>query len=632
MPEWAAAILEWIRVNPHLAGITIGIVAFLEGLAVVGIIVPGIVILFGFGTLVGLQVLELATVWAWCSGGAIAGDAVSFWLGRHFKDRLPDMWPFSRYPDLLSNGEAFFRRHGLKSVIIGRFVGPIRPIIPVVAGMLNMPLKIYIPANLGAGVAWAPAYLLPGVVFGASIELAQAVAWRLALVLIVIAALVWLVSVVMRGAYLLLAPRAERMLAGALIWGRNHPRLGGLTANLVDPRRPESVSLLALALLLVAATVTGLWALVTLHRANPEVDETVSAAIGALRSPWADQFMVLLNGLGSPLVLGAASLALFFWLCLRRRWLAAAHLAVAVAFGVLLAFVTTVVLGALTGSAGPAGFLSGQVVVTVSVLGFVALLLTHQLPNRNRWWPYLAAAVVVGLVGLTRIYLGALDAGELVLGISVGLVWVTALGIAYRRRRRRPFLLYPAAAIFWLAMAGALLVDYRLLADRVLDSAFPPAQPTSVTLGELNRFAEEAAEEEAVSYYVVGETQPLLDSLAGDGWETPAAADWRMPVAMLQPEPKAATLPLLPATLGNYEAAAERSRLLPDGAQQVLRIWPTNLQLEGTSEPVWAVRSGRFELDRVAFFFHFWRPAAPAPLTAVPDGYLRRERVLLESD
>jgi hypothetical protein len=56
----------------------------------------------------------------------------------HNKERLLEIWPFSRYPELLNKGTAFFHHYGGKSVLFRRFVGPVHPIIPVVAGIMGM--------------------------------------------------------------------------------------------------------------------------------------------------------------------------------------------------------------------------------------------------------------------------------------------------------------------------------------------------------------------------------------------------------------------------------------------------------------------------------------------------------------
>ena len=166
--EWIDAILEWIRAHPGAAGLTIAAVAFLEGLALIGILIPGIIILFGFGALVGLGILDLATVWFWCSVGAILGDGVSYWLGHHFKGHLRDIWPFTRFGDLLTQGEEFFRRHGLKCVVIGRFIGPIRGFVPFVAGCARMSPRAFIGYGIISAILWGLAYPGLGYVAGVS--------------------------------------------------------------------------------------------------------------------------------------------------------------------------------------------------------------------------------------------------------------------------------------------------------------------------------------------------------------------------------------------------------------------------------------------------------------------------------
>ncbi|MCU7854834.1 MAG: DedA family protein, partial [Candidatus Thiodiazotropha sp. (ex Lucinoma borealis)] len=179
MGEFFTPLLAWIGENPFWAGIAVFIVAFSESVALFGLLIPGVVMMFGFGALIATGTLNFWPVFWWSVTGAVAGDGLSFWLGRHFKEKLKDFWPFSRYPATLNRGIAFFERYGGKSVAIGRFFGPVRAIIPLVAGMLGMsPLRFLI-ANVASALVWAPAYLLPGIVFGASLELASEVAFRL---------------------------------------------------------------------------------------------------------------------------------------------------------------------------------------------------------------------------------------------------------------------------------------------------------------------------------------------------------------------------------------------------------------------------------------------------------------------
>ena len=87
-----------------------------------------------------------------------------------FRSDIARAWPFRTHPEWIANGEVFFARHGVWGVALGRFVGPIRPVIPLVAGILSMPARDFFLINLASGLVWAPLYVLPGFMLGAAIE------------------------------------------------------------------------------------------------------------------------------------------------------------------------------------------------------------------------------------------------------------------------------------------------------------------------------------------------------------------------------------------------------------------------------------------------------------------------------
>ena len=73
---------------------------------------------------------------AWSQAlGAMAGDGLSYWIGRRWGHGLRVVWPFSKYPQLLDRGENLFRRNAVKSILIARYVGAIRPFVPAIAGI-----------------------------------------------------------------------------------------------------------------------------------------------------------------------------------------------------------------------------------------------------------------------------------------------------------------------------------------------------------------------------------------------------------------------------------------------------------------------------------------------------------------
>lgn len=155
-------LLDWITNNPSWAGLGIFLLSASESLAVIGLFIPAAPLMIAIGGLVGAGALDLTSTMIWAILGAIAGDFASYILGFYFKERLNNMWPFSRHPNWLQKGKNFFIQHGGKSIVFGRFVGPVRPFVPVVAGMLSMPPRLFIITNVISALLWAPVYILPG--------------------------------------------------------------------------------------------------------------------------------------------------------------------------------------------------------------------------------------------------------------------------------------------------------------------------------------------------------------------------------------------------------------------------------------------------------------------------------------
>lgn len=108
-------LLAFITQHPGLAYGAIFIISLSESLTLVGLLVPGTVIMFGIGAVVATGSLGLFPVLILAMTGAVAGDGISYWLGHHYKERLVNIWPFSRYPGMLNKGEAFFIAMGARA-------------------------------------------------------------------------------------------------------------------------------------------------------------------------------------------------------------------------------------------------------------------------------------------------------------------------------------------------------------------------------------------------------------------------------------------------------------------------------------------------------------------------------------
>lgn len=154
---------EFIRAHQIWAAPLVFILAFGESLAFVSLLLPATVLLLALGALIGESGIPFLPIWIAAISGAFFGDWVSYWFGFHYKERVGKIWPLSRQPKLLVRGRIFFERWGVLGVFIGRFFGPLRAVVPLIAGICEMPMQQFQWTNFGSAVVWGTAILAPGV-------------------------------------------------------------------------------------------------------------------------------------------------------------------------------------------------------------------------------------------------------------------------------------------------------------------------------------------------------------------------------------------------------------------------------------------------------------------------------------
>lgn len=171
MSEWFATLSHWLEANPEWLGLAIFLAACLECLAVAGILIPGTVLLFTLGVLAGSGALGLSETLLLAYAGGLLGDAISYGLGRRFHQGIRGLPVLRDHPEWLGGAEHYFKRYGVVSLLVGRYIGPLRPMLPLVAGMLDMPFIRFALVSMLAAAGWAIAYILPGWATGAAIRL-----------------------------------------------------------------------------------------------------------------------------------------------------------------------------------------------------------------------------------------------------------------------------------------------------------------------------------------------------------------------------------------------------------------------------------------------------------------------------
>lgn len=606
MSQIAPAFTAFVEQHANLAAVLVFLLAASESLVVVGAFIPGTAILLGLSAMIGMGHLPLWPVLIAATLGAIAGDAFSWWVGHRWRDRIAGIWPLSRYPRLIADGQRFFERHGGKSILIARFTPGVRAIVPVVAGASGMPARRFLAANIGSALVWAPAHVLPGALAGLGLGLAGHVSARLlvlalGLIVAVVASLV-LLRLLLRW----LLPRADGLRARTAARLRTLPATSWRRAALAvlspdDDLRP--LILLGLPLVLVALALAGLAEEVADRAGLARADAALSRAVTGLRSEPGDEAMAFVTNLGDAPVIIAAAAAAVLWLLIRRRW----HLAagVAVAMGLSTAFATAMKLAfaiprptALYEGAQVFGFPSGHATGAAALFGLLIWFSWRGLPQR--WGMRLTGllAALIALIAASRIYLAAHWPSDVAGGLLLGAGLTLIFALAFRRTDPRPVAggtLGAALAVF----AGFGIWHAAATLPEALARYAPVAAPVQV-IPHADWLAGGWATLPARRIDLLGETEePFVLQWAGDPAALQAqlaAEGWRAPPplssalgTLLSSASGPEALPVLPRLNDGAWPVLTLIRPAEDGAsREVLRVFASGHAVEavGMTRPI----------------------------------------------
>lgn len=162
MDSLLQAVGDFIARNHMWAGVILGLITFVESLAVIGAFVPATGLLVAAGGLIAAGVLDPANVIIGCIIGAVLGDAVSYWAGRRLGIRFLQRPMFKPHRRRIAWTRLYCRRYGVLSIFVGRFFGPLRAFVPLTLGMLRMRQRAFQFGNVTSGIVWVLAMLAPG--------------------------------------------------------------------------------------------------------------------------------------------------------------------------------------------------------------------------------------------------------------------------------------------------------------------------------------------------------------------------------------------------------------------------------------------------------------------------------------
>lgn len=491
--------------------------------------------------------------------------------------------------------------------------------------MMDMPAGRFFLINVLSALLWAPAYILPGVVFSSSLSVATEVAGRLAVMMVLLLAVLFVTGWLMRRLFWLLQPRANPIISSILAWSHRHPWFGGVAGALLDPAHPEARGLAILSSVLFAAVTVSvlLFAAIQESQLLGNLDLLVFNALQELRTPWVDQVMVLVTWFGGLQAIGALLLAVAGWLGWQRQWRALIHLlTVAVCTEVMV-----LVLKAMTAIERPVpvyqganafSFPSGHTAMSAAVYGMLAIIIAGMLPVARRWLVYGVAAMVAVLVGFSRLYLGVHWLSDVLGGFVLGVAWAALVGIGYRRHLQPSSGQLPhrtTTARGYVAVVGGAVLVAGFWGTVWLDQEMKRYAPVRAVQqlnaekwwrdawAELPSYRADfrSLHNHPLTVQWAGSVAELRDLLEQSGWRVPPPPDAAHMLQLLASQIEVEKIPVLPQVNDGRHEVLKLVRATGSADQLlVLRLWPTDIVLVPGGIPLWLGNVSYLHFSRVA--------------------------------
>lgn len=439
--------------------IAIFIVAAVESVAVLGLILPGTIMMFGVALRAGQIDMNIYLMLACGALGATVGDSISYWLGKTQCERIPRLWPFNRHPSWLARGQMFFNKHGGRSILIGRFVGPVRPLIPMIAGMMRMPQSRFLLVNIISAIGWAPLYLLPGYCAGQNAHFSGAASiWIGSLIAVFLVGgflLSWGRSILAPGArfYYALERRMRAPSYRRRFWNALSSPFDGFPLG--------AIVLLAVSLSCLVAWTFVVWKALPLPLGIDTITRDLFADFAKL--PYTTTAAKVASMIGDGPGLIALSLPWVLWWLWRRHYAIALHWAA----GMLSVPLFNWGLKHLLDRPRPSNLLHSYSYPSSHTSGatiFCCLMATYlmaHLPTRLRSLCFWTALTLAMAMGLSRLVYGVHWLSDVIGGALLGLTLHAIINISYHAFSRKDISWQGA----WFPVLGmAVLLALRMVA------------------------------------------------------------------------------------------------------------------------------------------------------------------------
>ena len=598
---------RYLQAKPYMGILFAFLIAFTESLPLVGTVIPGSLTMSIIGVLAGRGIISLEATLLWATLGALAGDSVGFFVGKYYNEHLRFIRSFKKYLKWLTLGEAFFHKHGGKSILIGRFVGPVRSSVPLIAGLLKMSWVHFFVAAIPSAILWAVAYLLPGVLIGTvSLELPRHVTTEFILIGLGVIVFLWLLFWAAQQFFTLVILTINNWIDQLWRWLYLHHSSRFFFRAITNRRNPTDHHQLSMTILAFLSLLSFLGLSILAITIGPltNFNEPLFYFLQSTRLPHIDKFFALITMLGNAKVVLGISLLLIIALGMKKHWRAAFHLALVT----LTSAAGVYFFKWLVYSPRPRGFLtvdpsssfpSGHAGLSLAIFGFIAFLTAQQLSKKWRWIPYTTASILIVLISYSRLYLGAHWLQDVLGSLFLGFVILLSIIVSYRRYPSKPFgnlkwlvFLVVTLVLPWAVMSKAklhtVLYRYALLWPvREISSKDWWQHPTGyVPIYRWNRFGH------PVQPFNIQWTAPLNDlqqTLEHYGWESiHTKTDIQTAFGRFASYKPERHFPFFPWLYRGKPPVLFMIKHLPHATTIIeLRLWESGIRFEDNALPLW---------------------------------------------
>ena len=419
------------------------LISFGESLAFVGLLIPGslIVILFGIFASQGLfKITDL--IWFIAIGG-ILGDIFSYYLGK----KGTKIFRFIKKHHL-EKAENFINKYGNKSILLGRFVGPLRPIIPFTCGILKMETRKFIYWSIFSTFAWAISHLFLGYLIGKSLGDVEIWSTRLATLLlylgifiVAIYLLKWLIikkgkqffallkSILISFKQALVAnPDIKRII-------EKYPRFFNFLGKRLTRQNFYGLPLTILTIIFIYALFYFLGIIEDILTTDTiaQADIRLENLLYTFRHPLIAKFFLWVSLFGKWQIVASLAVIFLIILWLRKKWIYIIPFLLTLGGSTLSDFLGKFIIHrprpheVAFYHENSYSFPSGHATIAIAVYGFIAYFL---LKNIKKWKYriniFFAAVILILAIGFSRLYLGVHYLSDVIGGYLLGSLWLIA--------------------------------------------------------------------------------------------------------------------------------------------------------------------------------------------------------------